>query len=200
MRQRGIPLYPPDVNASKARFLVEDGAGGRRRALRAGGDQGRGRRPRWTALVEEREARGPFRDVYDLMARLGTKVLNKRLLESLIRAGAFDALEPATGAGCSTAADLLLRYAAASAEAAESAQVSLFGGSGAGAGAAADLCRTSRTGRRWSGCRWSSTCSGLYLSAHPLDGYRTRWSGWASPPAIGCGRSRARAAGCGWPG
>ena len=74
-------------------------------------------RPPPTLLVEERNARGPFRDLADLMARLGTRVINKRLLESLARAGALDCAgaEPAPAR---EGADALLRYAAAAADAA----------------------------------------------------------------------------------
>src|SRR5690606_31757357 len=41
-------------------------------------------------LLAEREANGPFADFYDLCARVDEKVLNKRTVESLIKAGAFD--------------------------------------------------------------------------------------------------------------
>ena len=64
------------------------------------------------------------------MARLGTRVINKRLLESLARAGALDTLEP-NRRRVVDGAEVLLRYAAAAADAAQSDQVSLFGGSGA---------------------------------------------------------------------
>ncbi|MEI7653859.1 MAG: DNA polymerase III subunit alpha [Actinomycetota bacterium] len=44
-------------------------------------------------IVAEREARGPFESVYDFVRRVDTQVLNKRSMESLIKAGAFDSLD-----------------------------------------------------------------------------------------------------------
>ena len=169
MRQQGVPLYPPDVNHSKAHFVVEDGGAGAgvRYALAAIKGVGSAAADQ---LVEEREARGPFRDVYDLMARLGTRVLNKRLLESLARAGAFDGLEP-NRRRLFDGADVLLRYGAAAGEAAESDQVSLFGGSGA-----AQVPRPPMPAvEDWPALerlQMEFDVLGLYLSAHPLDGYR----------------------------
>ncbi|MFZ1431441.1 MAG: DNA polymerase III subunit alpha [Geminicoccaceae bacterium] len=168
MRQQEIPVYPPDVNASKGRFLVEDGprGAGVRYALAAIKGVGEAA---MAALVEEREARGPYADVFDLMARLGTKVLNKRLLESLVRAGALDSLD-GNRRRLFEAADQLLRYAAASAEAAESSQVSLFGGSGAAQVPHPNLGQN----EDWAALerlQMEFDVLGLYLSAHPLDGY-----------------------------
>jgi DNA polymerase-3 subunit alpha len=168
MRQRGIPLYPPDVNASKARFIVEDGAAGTgvRYALAAIKGVGAAAMDQ---LVQEREAKGPFESPFDLMARCGTRVINKRLLESLVRAGAFDSLDP-NRRRLVEAADLLLRHAAACAEAAESAQVSLFGGAGPAQVPVPDLPATDD----WPALerlQMEFDVLGLYLSAHPLDGY-----------------------------
>jgi DNA polymerase-3 subunit alpha len=169
IRQRGIPLYPPDVNASRSRFIVEDGPEGTgvRYALAAVKGVGAAA---MNQLVEERAARGRFKDIHDLMARCGTRVINKRLLESLVRAGALDSFAP-NRRQLVEAADLLLRYAAASAEAAESAQVSLFGGTGI-----AEVPRPALPPvDDWPALerlQMEFDVLGLYLSAHPLDGYQ----------------------------
>jgi DNA polymerase-3 subunit alpha len=169
MRQRGIPLYEPDINRSESRFIVEDGSAGPgvRYALAAIKGVGAAATD---ALVEERKARGPFRDVYELMARLGTRNLNKRLLESLARAGALDDLDPNRRRAVE-GADVLLRYAVASGDAAQSEQASLFGGSGV-----AQVPRPSLPAvEDWPALerlRMEFDVLGLYLSAHPLDGYR----------------------------
>jgi DNA polymerase III subunit alpha len=169
MRQRGIPLYPPDVNRSWSRFVVEDGAEGAGVRYALAAIKGVGAAATG-ALADERESRGAFRDVHDLMARLGTRVINKRLLESLARAGALDRLEPARRRVVE-GADLLLRYAAAAAEATQSDQESLFGGSGAAQvpkpalPAVEDWPALERLQAEFD-------VLGLYLSAHPLDGYR----------------------------
>ena len=169
MRGRGIPLYPPDVNHSAGRFLVEDGPSGAgvRYALAAIKGVGAAATE---ALVAERAARGPFRDLFDLMARVGGRVLNKRALESLARAGALDALE-SNRRRLLEAADLLLRYAGAAALAADSEQVSLFGGAGAAQVPPPPLPDLDD----WPALerlQMEFEVLGLYLSAHPLDGYR----------------------------
>jgi DNA polymerase-3 subunit alpha len=170
MRTRGIPLYPPDVNHSRAQFAVEDGSEGAgvRYALAALKGVGAAATD---ALAEDRAAKGPFRDVHDLMARLGTRVINKRLLESLARAGALDTLEP-NRRRVVEGAELLLRYAAATAEAAQSDQASLFGGSGAAQVPKPNLPAV----EDWPALerlQMEFDVLGLFLSAHPLDGYRT---------------------------
>jgi DNA polymerase-3 subunit alpha len=93
----GIPLLPPDINRSEANFSVEGGPeGGAIRyalaAIRGVGVQA------VEGLVSERAAGGPFADLFDLAARAGSGV-NRRLLESLIKAGALDGLE-ANGSAC----------------------------------------------------------------------------------------------------
>ena len=96
----GIRLLPPDVNHGDANFTVEDGPDGPAiryalAAIRGVGVQA------VEALVAERNAAGPFADMFDLAARTGGRVLNRRLLEALIRAGALDtpARQPARAAG-----------------------------------------------------------------------------------------------------
>jgi DNA polymerase-3 subunit alpha len=86
-RRLGIEVRPPDVNGSRADFTVEDGA--IRFGLGAVKNVGR-------AVIAEtvacREDDGPYESLYDLTARVGTGRLNKRVLESLVRAGACDGL------------------------------------------------------------------------------------------------------------
>src|SRR4029078_1366328 len=87
-----IPLLPPDVNRSLAEFAVETTADGRkavRYALAAVKGVGREAMLR---LVEERTQNGPFKTIFDLSERLDQRVMNKRLMESLVKAGAFDSL------------------------------------------------------------------------------------------------------------
>ncbi|MGF1562503.1 MAG: DNA polymerase III subunit alpha, partial [Geminicoccaceae bacterium] len=165
----GIALLPPDVNASGVDFEVEDTADGAaiRYALSAIRGVGSGA---MALLVEERQSNGLYRDVCDLVARLGTGVLNKRLLEGLVRAGALDSLHD-NRRQLNDHLDVLLRYAAAVAGAKASEQDSLFAGS-----ADADV----PTPRLAPVADWPSlerlghefTALGFYMSAHPLDGYR----------------------------
>jgi DNA polymerase-3 subunit alpha len=121
-----IPLLPPDVNKSMAEFAVEalaDGRKGVRYALAAIKGVGREAMAR---LVEERTAKGPFKDLFDLAERLDQRVVNKRLLESLIKAGAFDSLNGNRAQGFG-AVEALSRHSQATHEARASNQNSLFG-------------------------------------------------------------------------
>ena len=122
----GILLLPPDVNRSTAEFAVEttpEGKRGVRYALAAIKGVGREAMLR---LAEEREANGPFKDLYDFAERLDSRAINKRLLESLVKAGAFDAINP-NRAQTFAPIEALIRHSQATHEAKGSNQNSLFG-------------------------------------------------------------------------
>jgi DNA polymerase-3 subunit alpha len=92
-RVLGVPVLVPDVNQSESDFVaVIDEEGGRGSipfGLSAVRNVGEGL---VQPIVREREAGGPFRDFYDFCERVDSNVLNKRAVESLIKAGAFDSL------------------------------------------------------------------------------------------------------------
>ena len=161
----GIRLLPPDINRSGAGFTVErdsDGQGAIRYALGALRNVGA---QAMAQVAEERRTQGAYRDVFDFMARSGRFGVNRRQLESLIRAGAFDSLEPSRRRLLDSI-DLLLRHGGSRAEADER-QATLFGGDGGPANAV----------RLAEVPDWSSVerlanefeAIGFYFSAHPLD-------------------------------
>jgi len=89
-RTMGIEVLVPDVNASLAEFAPrQDGSDslGILFGLAAVRNVGESLVER---IVSERTANGPFQDFYDFCRRVDTVVLNKRTIESLIKAGAFD--------------------------------------------------------------------------------------------------------------
>ncbi len=86
-RNMGIKILPPDINHGESGFSVSDGC--IRYALTAIKSIGR---PIINTVVEERQARGPFRSLRDFVDRLADKELNKRAIESFIKAGALDSL------------------------------------------------------------------------------------------------------------
>lgn len=89
-RSRGIAILPPDVNLSGWKFTVRrqaDGSLGILFGLGAVKTVGQGA---VNAILRERE-KGPYRDIFDFCARIDTTECNKRVVESLIRVGAFDA-------------------------------------------------------------------------------------------------------------
>ena len=121
-----IPLLAPDMNRSMAEFAVEsvaDGRKGVRYALAAIKGVGREAMNR---LAEERTANGQFKDLFDAAERLDPRVVNKRLLESLVKAGAFDGLNK-NRAQTFGAVEALIRHSAATHESRGSNQNSLFG-------------------------------------------------------------------------
>ena len=93
-RSRGINVLVPDVNLAASDFVARR-VGGADRAnaipfgLSAIRNVGEGLVER---IVAEREANGPFADFYDFCRRVDPLVLNKRSVESLVKAGAFDAM------------------------------------------------------------------------------------------------------------
>ncbi|HEY0876970.1 MAG TPA: OB-fold nucleic acid binding domain-containing protein, partial [Zeimonas sp.] len=118
-RANGVELLPPDVNASQYRF---EPVGGRTIRYGLGAIKGTGE----GAVVEILRARSEkaFTDLFDFCARVDRRIVNRRAIEALVRAGAFDSLD-------SDRARLLANVGRAmdAAEAAGAAvdQVSLFG-------------------------------------------------------------------------
>lgn len=87
-RRMGIEVLPPDVNESDRDFTV---VGGKIRfGLAAIKNVGVGA---VEIIIRERQQKGVFRSYADFCRRLDTKVINRRVLESLIKSGAFDSLE-----------------------------------------------------------------------------------------------------------
>ncbi len=86
---RGITVFPPDINGSFARFHADSKREGIRFGLQAlkniGGSF-------IDAVVRERESGGVFVSLDDFISRMAGRELNKRQLEALIKAGAFDGL------------------------------------------------------------------------------------------------------------
>ena len=86
-RQMGIKILPPDINTGEGRFSVDHG--NIRYGLAAIKSIGR---PMIDAIVTEREKNGPFKHLKDFIERLSGKEVNKRTIESFIKAGALDSL------------------------------------------------------------------------------------------------------------
>jgi DNA polymerase-3 subunit alpha len=167
MDRLGIKLLPPDINKSTDTFAVEmlpDGSKAVRYALGAIRNVGG---PAMKMLVAERDRNGPFKDVFDLMRRAESGVLNKRQMESLINAGAFDQMDK-NRARLFAAVDLLVRYGANAADERKSGQNNLFGGGG---GADAPKLPTVPANDPLEQLRLEFEAIGFYLSAHPLDRY-----------------------------
>ncbi|MBQ7844855.1 MAG: DNA polymerase III subunit alpha [Clostridia bacterium] len=89
-RAKGIDILPPDVNHSGWKFTVQKTADGQQRirfGLGAVKTVGQGA---VQAIMAERDAKGAYKDIFDFCRRIDPSVCNKRAVENLIRAGAFD--------------------------------------------------------------------------------------------------------------
>ena len=159
-KRQGVLIAPPDVNRSGADFEVEDG-----RVLYALGAIRNVGRAAMDHLVKVREEGGRFVDLFDFLGRVDPREVNKRALESLARAGAFDSIHP-NRAQIVAAADQLIGYAQSLAADRASRQESLFD-------EASDAARP-RLSRAepWNpAARLDEELAavGFYLSGHPLE-------------------------------
>jgi DNA polymerase-3 subunit alpha len=164
MRRGGVNALPPDINASNAFFTVENGAV--RYAL--GALKGVGEKA-MEALVQERERSGPFATLEDFAARIDPRLLNRRQLESLAGAGAFDRIKPERAA-VFAAAETILAHAASAHDQRASGQGGLFGANSAEAAPIRlprDISWT--LAQRMAAERDSF---GFYFSSHPVDASR----------------------------
>jgi DNA polymerase III subunit alpha len=120
-------------------------------------------------LVDERRTNGAFRDLDDFAVRVDPRLLNRRQIESLAGAGAFDDMLP-DRAAVFAAAETILAVAASAADQRSSGQGGLFG---EGAGDVAPIRMPTAT--PWSLAErmaQEKESFGFYFSAHPVDRYR----------------------------
>ncbi len=167
-RELGIRLLPPDVNESGADFTV---SGENIRfglvAIKSIG---------WGAienLVAEREANGPFTGFEDFCRRMSGKELNRRAVENLIKAGAFDSLGYRRKALMQVAGAVIDSISQAERDNI-SGQMDLFGGEESGRGPAAESIPIPQVEEYSPRERMAmeKETTGLYLSGHPMDEYR----------------------------
>ncbi len=125
-RRNGIKLLGPDLNSSEAEFMVEQTDDGYAVRYALAGIRNVGEKA-MEAVVAEREANGPFENLEDMFKRLPSGSMNRRQLEGLACAGAFDSLEP-NRAKVLANADMLLAVADAAVRERVSGQAGLFGG------------------------------------------------------------------------
>ncbi|MGA7986305.1 MAG: DNA polymerase III subunit alpha [Burkholderiales bacterium] len=117
--ENGLRILAPDVNAASYRFVPVD-----ERTIRYGLGAVRGTGESAVQAIVEARKSGPFLDLFDFCRRVDKRVVNRRAIEALVRAGAFDSMEPNRAS--------LLATVGRAMEAAEqadrqAAQVSLFG-------------------------------------------------------------------------
>jgi DNA polymerase-3 subunit alpha len=168
-RRMGLVVRPPDVNAGSFKFSVKDGEV----IYGLGAIKGLGEGP-IGQLVDARNEGGAFSDLFDFCRRVGTGKVNRRVLEALIRAGAFDSLHEPRWVVMSSLEDAIGQ---ADQEARNEAvgMDDMFGlGGGAESQLGSDPYQHHRSAVRWSErdvLRGEKETLGLYLTGHPIDWY-----------------------------
>jgi DNA polymerase-3 subunit alpha len=168
MKRLGVQCLPPDINASLADFHVQEHEGQLAVRYALGALKGVGERA-MAQLVEERDLNGRFVSLDDVARRVDPRLLNKRQLETLAGAGAFDGIEP-NRPGVYAAAETILAVAQRTHQNRTSGQGGLFGESEQGGGAIS-LPKSAK----WSlsdRINAERDAFGYYFSAHPLDRYQ----------------------------
>jgi DNA polymerase-3 subunit alpha len=167
----GYRTLPPDINRSEAVFTVEypEGPAGKgcvRYALAAVRNVGLAA---MEAVVAERKENGPFRSLFEFARRVDSRQVNKRQLENLAKAGAFDGLEP-NRARVLAAIETILRLAQSAAEERVTNQMNIFGGPSGGKVADPPLPQVADM-KLHERLQAEFESVGFYLTAHPLDAY-----------------------------
>ena len=170
-----IKILPPDVNTSVYRFmpLREDQNNKEQPAtmIRYGLGAIRGTGEGAIEQIIQARANGPFVDLFDFCLRLDRRVVNRRTMEALIRAGAFDSLYGGFDSRSTLLASLPRAMEAADQADASAQQVSLFDMAGSADEHKPELVKE----EPWFEKRRlqeEKTALGLYLTGHLFDAYR----------------------------
>jgi DNA polymerase III subunit alpha len=163
-----LQLLPPDINLSVYRFTPVGEPGKKAAQIRygLGAVKGSGQNA-IEAIVVARNAGGPFKDLFDFVMRVDKKQINRRTIESLIRAGAMDCFGIDRGVLIAS-----VNFAMECAEQAEAAanQVSLFGGPDSDMEAPPEYVKASPWSEKQR-LTEEKLALGFYLSGHLFNAY-----------------------------
>jgi DNA polymerase-3 subunit alpha len=188
-KRMGVPILAPDMNRSGLKFTPEPNE--QRMAIRYGlaavKNVGEGA---MAAAIAERERGGDFTSLEDFCTRVDSRVANRKIIESLIKAGAFDFLgrDRAELFAC---IEETLAAATSSQRDRASGQVSLFG----------DLPRPTIVRREHEFVKWTEReklsyekeLLGFYVTGHPLDAYTQLFASGKYQPIASLGELEDRA-------
>jgi DNA polymerase-3 subunit alpha len=176
LRAQGIKMLPPDVNESYSGFTPVAGA------IRYGLSAIKGMGQTAVAPIIEARAARAFTSVFDFASRVGEKGAGKRVIESLVCAGAFDSLKPAGEdlhqwrARLHATVDRAMERGARERKARDRGQADMFGaafGAGGSTGADEQPCAPEQA-TAWSHKELlanEKAAVGFYVSGHPLEDY-----------------------------
>ncbi|BDD07960.1 DNA-directed DNA polymerase [Fulvitalea axinellae] len=173
-QRMGIPVLGPDVNESKVDFVVNEKGEIR---FGMGGIKGVGAAA-VEAIIEEREKGGKFSSIFDMTKRINLRAANKKTLENLVIAGAFDSFADAHRAQYFAKdqkgmvfLEKAIKFGATHQESENSAQASLFG-----AGSAVQIPEPEiPASEPWGTIdklNKEKEVIGIFISGHPLDDYK----------------------------
>jgi len=173
-RNRGIKVLGPHINESGMNFTVNKadeirfGMG----AIKGSGDAA------VIALIEERDANGNFKDIFDFATRVNLRSVNKKTFEALAMSGAFDCFESyhrrqylITDNGEPSLIENAIKYANKVEQEKLSAQASLFGGD-SGMTVITPKVQDVEPFGQIEKLRIEKEVVGLYISGHPLDQFQ----------------------------
>ncbi|HEY7041565.1 MAG TPA: DNA polymerase III subunit alpha, partial [Methylomirabilota bacterium] len=168
-RAMGLRVEPPDVNVSRAQFTVSgDAIHFGLAAIKNVGATA------IESIVKVREADGGFTSLDDFCARVDLRLVNRRVVECLIKAGAFDSLQ-STRAGLLASLDQAMDGGQRRQRDREEGQVSLFDAPGGGPAPTAPAPPPAARVPEWPPeemLAFEREVLGFYLSGHPLEQYR----------------------------
>jgi DNA polymerase-3 subunit alpha len=161
-----ITLLPPDINKSTPLFSAEEHNGKLAIRYALAAIKGVGDGAMRSACAARAEG-GPFKDLFDLVERIDPRAVNRKSMENLAAAGAFDSLNR-NRAQVHASIDMLLKHSHKTAEDRGSGQVSMFGAAG---DASKPPLPTAKNWDDLTRLQHEFQALGFYLSAHPLDNY-----------------------------
>jgi DNA polymerase III subunit alpha len=170
-RDLDIKVLGPDVNASQKNFAVSDGS--IRFGLAAIKNVGEGA---VESIVAIRNESGPFTSFFDFCRRIDLRKANKRMLEGLIKTGAFDSTG-AKRAQLMSVLDQAIEEGTAAQRERELGQTSIFGDEFSGQGSSSVIAAPPLPSiPEWDQAQrltYERELTGFYISAHPLSRYET---------------------------
>jgi DNA polymerase-3 subunit alpha len=177
VKSKGLKLLGPDINASEATFAVEPQVNENdhkssppsaiRYALGAIKNVGEAAMDK---VAVERHKNGPYKDLFDFAKRIDPHAINKRQLENLARAGAFDSLCE-NRRKVHSSIETLLKMSSIADNERNSGQMGLFGGSTKGMPTDIPILPEILDWSKLERLDQEFDATGLYLSGHPLDDY-----------------------------
>ncbi len=181
-RRMGISVLGPDINESNLSFAVN-----KKGEVRFGmsGIKGVGEKA-VESIIEEREANGPYSDIFDFARRTNPRAVSKKVYENLVYGGAFDCFgyhraqffcKP-EGSNLS-GIERLIKYTNDFANNKDSSQVSLFGGTSDAQIAEPTMPDCPEWGLIEK-LKYEKDAIGIYLTGHPLDNYRFEMDNFCS--------------------